>query len=482
MKRSRASVTLMGVVLLLTASVCAQEGGQVEALEPARRPVAITGPETFQNLWFPVHWPYEGLFPGNEEAPLFVPARHEDVLGIFGNEKPVFLIYAQDDGPTLHIEEIRVEDGPTGLSMNDKMVYLWLMKHEDLEWVEKAAVDELKHLRTLVLGDMDFFDEEEYEEGVQWVQGIMRKIQQAAPGVFLVILAFVPAEFVAPLRPRGLWLESLEIEKGEDGLHGVTSADPAFFQDIEYLLLPGFPEEEEEVEIVKGVLKSMPRLRYLALLGESADIEMLTALKHLRCLLLAVEDSESMESIGKMTQLQELALVVKKDGKDEEALDLSFLAPLTELRTLFLLTEAVPVKDLDFLAGMKHLTTLGLPRGTTQERFAKVIAAHPALETVHLLQEEEGGVHDLSPLKNLPNLNILAMNGDRIDPEELKELQNLKLLVALKPEVDDELVARLKEHLPECEVVVGACMGSGYALALLVPVLLAVLLRRRARR
>jgi len=144
--------------------------------------------------------------------------------------------------------------------------------------------------------------------------------------------------------------------------------------------------------------------------------------------------------LAKLKNLKDLSL-----GRTRVS-DLSPLAKLKSLEELHL--HDTHVSDLSPLTELKNLESLAL--SDTQVSDLSPLAELTNLERLYLRNTQ---VSDLSPLAELENLEVLGLTGTQVsDLSPLAELESLEYLY-LPTQVSDEQVQKLRQALPNCEII-----------------------------
>jgi hypothetical protein len=208
---------------------------------------------------------------------------------------------------------------------------------------------------------------------------------------------------------------------------------------------------------------TLPRLDSLGL----EEIRGLPNLRHLD-----VSTMETLQGIRLPAGLEGLRI-------SAGAVDLSRLGDLPRLRTL-ILTFSKWSGPSD-LAALKQLRWLGLPTNATQTEFAAIVLAHPDLEVLELGGVE--GVTDLSPLRALPRLEAVTLDGAYDDLGVLRDLTSLRFIGLSRAiwENSPDQVAAIRAALPRAAVVkvTPFCLGSGWILLLIPAVILMLFIPAR---
>jgi hypothetical protein len=173
--------------------------------------------------------------------------------------------------------------------------------------------------------------------------------------------------------------------------------------------------------------------------------------------------------------MEELSLL----GCDDLA-DVRALAKLPGLKTV-ILDGNKEALNLSSLAGLTQLRWVGLPPETTQEQFATFIRAHQDLKILELIDCQK--VTDLAPLRELKKLEGLILNGDFEHLDAVRELKSLRFVGVPSNtyKKSPDQVTAIKRALPDALVVPvsGFCLGSGWILLLVPAAILARILAAR---
>lgn len=164
------------------------------------------------------------------------------------------------------------------------------------------------------------------------------------------------------------------------------------------------------------------------------DCELL-AEKFPRLYVLELNDGniENTEALSKLKNLAVLKITCR-DDRGESLGDISFLESMTNLRNLYIYNEQRVDIDIAPLAKLTNLTELYLNFPKSQEYYDnRTFDISPLGKLTKIkkltLQFE---TDDISPLKNMPELEYLRLYGANIpDAKQLSELKNLKTLKLL---------------------------------------------------
>lgn len=260
-----------------------------------------------------------------------------------------------------------------------------------------------------------------------------------------------------------------------------------------WLVFQGVPDVDEEL---LGKLNKLECL-YTYSSEHSHYIE---KLPRLEALILEIDDEDHDVRFERIPKLRSLTLLYSEDE------DLSGLNDLTGLRNLFLLDcyvedisplanlprlQAVglascgPIADFSVLKNLSHAKWISFPPEIGQKEFADCLSNNPELEVIELFGCHE--IEDLSPLSDLDSLRVLNLYTEVGDLSPLYELKELELLTLYDLPVEEEQHEKLREALPNTQIVTGGyCLGSGWLLLALPAMLAAVagmrLIRKRRGR
>lgn len=135
--------------------------------------------------------------------------------------------------------------------------------------------------------------------------------------------------------------------------------------------------------------------------------------------------------------------------------------------------------------GLSHLKSLrryGLPRNTTRQDLTTLVASHPRLEAVALVEMDS--LTDIAPLLALPDLREVVMTEEFDGIERLGTMRSLRYL-GLPTDMWDKKpaqVASLKAALPQTAIVKIStyCLGSGWILLVVIAGGAGIAARRRS--
>lgn len=189
-------------------------------------------------------------------------------------------------------------------------------------------------------------------------------------------------------------------------------------------------------------LKQMPQLQCLSLY--QTPVEDLAVLENLSNLvelaLFGNENAKNMETVGKLTKLQDLGM--QNCGIE----DIGFLSGLTELRGVNL--NGNRITDITPLAGLDRLERLGLSENKIRD-----ISALTQLSRLNQVGISDNQIEDLSPLAGKEELMYAAVFGNPI--ESLEPVWEVPLLLCADQGVTEEeekvIADWLVEHYPEAE-------------------------------
>lgn len=201
----------------------------------------------------------------------------------------------------------------------------------------------------------------------------------------------------------------------------------------------------------------------------------LSTLRNLHTLTLAECDLISLSNIEFPPSLHRLQLI------DCDTLsDINGIQQLGKLKGISF-SGCPQIQEVGQLGKLASLKWLGFPENVSQTEFESILSSHRELEAVELINCQE--IENISPLKDLPELNILIVDLEEEKLSSLEALKDLDLLIlpSLLFDEDPKWIEQLKAKLPNTQVVPGSglCLGSGWILLLLPLVLLSSYLFRR---
>jgi len=379
------------------------------------------------------------------------------------------------------------------LTLGGAPVALALDVDADWDWLSNATPEETASLRTA------WFEDEVTPERIS----LLERLALQVPNVGLVITQYSDQNEILPqlLRlfdPEVLFLYDSPIDVAVGAL--LTREE-----NLRTLTISG-----EGVSDL-GFLGQIPNLRSLAIPGESvSDLGFLGRIPNLETLQLGEWDPEetgplpdslpslksiffspcemeNLNSLGNQPRLEDLTLFCDEESGDSATLDISALANHPRLTTVRLRGWPTVV-DLSPLDGLRHLSWLALPMGTTQEQLEQVVRTHTNLTVLELVGSEE--ISDLTPLTRLRGLKALLV-GSTAPHEPLYGMSNLEYLAVVvengkSPSFGADVLPRLRTELPETVIArvdpLELCLGSGFIL-LLIPMVGGAwwVIRRRGR-
>ena len=126
------------------------------------------------------------------------------------------------------------------------------------------------------------------------------------------------------------------------------------------------------------------------------------------------------------------------------------------------------------------LDEVRLPKGVSNKALARYCDSLPGLQIIHL----DSGITDYSVLNRLKHLKVLDAREVKSYSSitDLKDLQLLMLPSAVFSDSLRNVLAMLEKELPNCQIVCGVCMGSGWLVLIIPMVLIACLLMRITKR
>lgn len=368
--------------------------------------------------------------------------------------------YRESDGTAL---SVRFEKH--GVLLNGRTVCLNLTdEKEGWDWLGRASREEMTALR-LVMGI-------DLKELNPLRLAAIEKLAAANPRVGLGLQEIAVCRKVLPLfKPDYLLVaEDCKLEKGD------LQVFPRF-RNLRYLLISG--KRVESLEF----LSHLPDLRTLVISDwDPKKTGVIPAgCTNLRSLILTDAEVDDLSPLAQLPRLDELLILPRKNSLPS----IKGIAKLERLRSLAI---AVSEKDdLSELEGLRNLVRLELCGDVRQDQFARVIQDHPALRCVEIVKCKN--VTDLGPLRNLSKPECLVMLNKSADLAPIRDLKTLRFLVLPKDTFGDknkiQEIRQIEQALPNCQVAAGegVCLGSGWILLLLPPMVGAWLLsaRRRAR-
>jgi hypothetical protein len=162
-----------------------------------------------------------------------------------------------------------------------------------------------------------------------------------------------------------------------------------------------------------------------------------------------------------LDKLQEISFNITDKHADISALK-------DKLSNLSVLIISGNFDNIDWLADLKELRWIGLPKNTSQQQFNTIAAQLKGLEVLEL--QGNDSIANLSALQQLHNLKGLVITDTVIDKQALYMLKDLRFLsVPCNNNADSAYMLALQKALPGCIVVPnsGACLGSGWLLLVL---------------
>ena len=405
---------------------------------------------------------YGHIFHGEEEeAPAFLPVRDGDLL--MGFDAEVFVpVLASDEGV------LEFDFDETVLTLNGTDIVLLVDTAEGLSWLKNHTPADMAALRMIGL-DSDLNAE---------TLSLLEQLALHNPN--LTLMAEEPDHL-----PRLLELfDPIQLILGDASVEKEHEALLAGERDLKTLMFSGRGTSS------LSFLSLIPNLETVLLADwdpeETGPIP--DGLPNLRAVLVVEGELEDLSALGTQPRLEELTLSFCEEGPNSESLDLSALAdhPHLEILSLQYCPTAV---DLSPLGALQNLKWLALPESTTQEQFEEIVAAHPGLTLLDLVEPE--GITDLTPLVGLNKLQGLLV-GAMAPPDPLYVMDGLEYLAVVVEDEDSTFIgeegfARLQSELPTTVVTrvdpLEFCLGSGFIL-LLVPLVGGAwwALRRRERR
>ena len=193
--------------------------------------------------------------------------------------------------------------------------------------------------------------------------------------------------------------------------------------------------------------------------------------------------SKNIPDLRKATSLRYLGILLPRSRKgkpgqaDKKVIDIAPLESLTELRSLLLVGDCSPIHDFKPITKLRNLRSLALG-GNVRLKDLSTLAPLTKLQSLSLGWGEENHFLGRKPsflrgVDNLSNLKQLALHFplEKIDLTPVTKLKKLQFFGAsTKGQTEEQWKARVKpiqEALPECNVVPGICMGSGWLLTVL---------------
>ncbi|MFH0759328.1 MAG: hypothetical protein V2B15_18725 [Bacteroidota bacterium] len=288
----------------------------------------------------------------------------------------------------------------------------------------------------------------------------LKKLQENSGGSGILIEHHISTgifkELISICKPTWLVAESLPAGAGADRL--------ILPKDLEFLWITGEPLLFTGDDLYQGNLESLVIAEWTP---EQDEVIRLSALKKLHTLTLASCEISDLSPIRFPRSLQRMFLV-----GCEKLTDIGGIEAIPGLRS-FGMAGSHDVSSLEPVMEFPELTRLAFPGNISQKDFASVIDRLPRLEVVELIDCPD--IHDLSPLQQSGNLDILILRPDSVIPEHIGSLDQLELIVLSEEifENSPESISGLRSQLPNTLIVPGSglCLGSGWLL-LILPVLI----------
>lgn len=196
---------------------------------------------------------------------------------------------------------------------------------------------------------------------------------------------------------------------------------------------------------------------------QQGELLPLSSLKKLQNLTLAESDLTTLQNIEFPESLLSLNLI-----SCDTLVDIGQLIKLQKLNRLNL-TDCDKVKNAGILHNLESLRWISFPANITHQEFSDLAGSLTQLEVAELIGCTE--IIDLSPLRQLENLNILALHLQKEQLAGLDSLSQLEVLILTVELFKDnpDWIKELRASLPQCEIVPGSgiCLGSGWLLLLL---------------
>jgi hypothetical protein len=395
-----------------------------------------------------------------------IPLRKGDLVGL-GEDGNVglFLPVHPSEGESL---DLRLSDPVITLSGEPVMLVLERDENKGWEWLRNATAEDVSALRMIVL-DTDLPPER---------TGLVEKLALHNPAVGVAVEDEDALNaLLRDLDPEILHL--LDAPIGEEH-KALLAGEP----NLRTLLIPG--DHIGGLEFLRGI----PKLETVFLAGWDYDEvgPFPDSIPSLRSVVLMLAQVGNLDGLGIQPSLEDLTIFMCEGEEESGALDISVLRKHPRLEMVSF--RACPVKDLSALAALEDLTWLGLPWGATQEQLESVVRTHPDLTVLEIIDSDESGISDLTPLQDLTKLEGLLI-GTKAPVDPLFEMDHLEYLAVVVgsdvvPSFNQETFTRLKAELPETVVTrvdpVQFCLGSGFILLLVPMVVLAWTWSGRRRR
>jgi len=146
-------------------------------------------------------------------------------------------------------------------------------------------------------------------------------------------------------------------------------------------------------------------------------------------------------------------------------------------------TDCESVEGILKIRDLASLKWLAFPENVSQSEFESLLASLSSLEIVELFNCS--GIETISPLTDLPDLNILIVELPKENLADLGALKELELLIISSSlfDEDPQWIQNIKTSLPNTMVVPGGglCLGSGWILFLLPFLAISIYLFRSRR-
>ena len=372
-----------------------------------------------------------------------------DLLYMNRDDLEFYYRYSLKDGSDLEVTFDTLY--AVSVYLNGKLNYMELAESSSPEAFEGLSDTEISQLSTLYLkGPLTYDLLSMLEQHESQLQGIGLVLDNGSGSPNLTdLLSICRPEFLVlddswPLPEPGdnIILDGLELLAIQGEVSALSKFAP-YCRNLESLIVSGW--EPQQGELLQ--LSSLKKLKNLTL-AESY----LTSLQN-------IEFPESLFSLNLIfcDTLGDIAQVQK----------------LPELWRLNL-TACDEVNNVGMLKNLESLRWISFPVNITQKEFHELAGSLKQLEVAELIDCAE--ITDLSPLRQMEHLKVLALYLEKEQFAGLDSLTQLELLILTNELFKDnpELVKELRASLPQCNIVPGSglCLGSGWLLLLLPLILL----------
>lgn len=178
--------------------------------------------------------------------------------------------------------------------------------------------------------------------------------------------------------------------------------------------------------------------------------------------ILMADDAAASSVAGNIHYLPEVRhFTLGENATDKGLFDFCDAAADTPIESLALFGLATTSSGLAQLTKLKHLQTLFIHNGATNDEGLTHLGSMPSLESLWLIEHDDFGDPDqytakgfaeIGKLDQLRSLQLHGLKISNVAASQLHRLDQLEFLMLDRCEISDAALADLRAALPECEV------------------------------